>query len=222
MRISNFYTKGMACAICQTRRPRRFCPGVRGDICSICCGTEREVTVNCPFECEYLQEARRRDRPAPIDPATVPNRDIPVTERFVDEHQHLLGFLGNVIAGAAFETGGAVDYDVREALEALIRTYRTLASGVYYESVPANPLAAHVYRAVQDAAAGFRQREQQELGMSRTRDADVLGVLAFLQRIELDRNNGRPRGRAFLDSLRAFYSERAPSPATPPSSLILP
>jgi hypothetical protein len=218
----NFYTKGMACAICQTRRPRRFCPGVRGDICSICCGTEREVTVDCPFECEYLQEARRRDKPAPIDPATVPNRDIPVTERFVEEHQNLVAFLGNVVAGAAFETAGAVDYDVREALDALIRTYRTLASGVYYESVPANPLAAHIYREVQNAVAGFRQREQQELGMSRTRDADVLGMLVFLQRIELDRNNGRPRGRAFLDSLRAFYSERAPSPDAPPSSLILP
>ena len=49
-------------------------------------------------------------------------------------------------AGAALDTPGAVDYDVREALEALIRTYRTLESGVYYESVPANPLAANIYR----------------------------------------------------------------------------
>ena len=59
--------------------------------------------------------------------------------------------------------------------------------------------------------------------MSRTRDADILGVLVFLQRIEFDRNNGRPRGRAFLHSLHAFYSERGrKSPAPAPSSLILP
>jgi hypothetical protein len=212
----------MACAICETRRPRRFCPGVRGEICSICCGTEREVTVSCPFECEHLQEARRRDKPVAIDSAAVPNQDIRVTERFVEEHQGLLTFIGNVVLGSALDTPGAVDYDVREALEALIRTHRTLASGVYYESVPPNPLAANIYRGIQNAVAEFRQHEQQELGMSRTRDADVLGVLVFLQRIELDRNNGRQRGRAFLDSLRAFYSERAPSPEPPPSSLILP
>src|SRR3954452_4557994 len=96
----NFYTKGMACAICETRRPRRFCPGVRGDICSICCGTEREMTVHCPFECEYLQEARLHDKPATIDPAEIPNRDVRITEKFVDDHETLLAFLGNVVASA--------------------------------------------------------------------------------------------------------------------------
>jgi hypothetical protein len=212
----------MACAICETRRPRRFCPGVRGDICSICCGTEREVTVTCPFECVYLQEARRHEKPVAIDQASIPNRDIRVTERFVEEHESLLTFIGTVVVGSALDTPGAVDSDVREALEALIRTYRTLASGVYYETVPPNPLAANIYRAVQNAVAEFRQREQQELGMSRTRDADVLGVLVFLQRIELDRNNGRQRGRAFLNSMHAFYSERSDTPPSPPSSLILP
>lgn len=181
------------------------------------------MTVNCPFECEYLQEARRHDKPVPYDAAAVPNQDIPITERFVEEHEGLLTFTGSVLVGTALETPGAVDYDVREALEALIRTYRTLQSGVYYETVPPNPLAANIYRGVQEALAGFRQREQQELGMSRTRDADILGVLAFLQRVELDRNNGRQRGRAFLSSLHAYYSERAapPDPAAA-SSLILP
>ena len=58
--------------------------------------------------------------------------------------------------------------------------------------------------------------------MSRTRDADVFGLLVFLQRVEFDRNNGRRRGRAFVDSLRAFYAgPPAPEPA-PSSSLILP
>jgi hypothetical protein len=214
----------MACAICETRRPRRFCPGVRGDICSICCGAEREVSVTCPFECEYLQESRRHERPAPVEPSAVPNQDIRVTERFIEEHQDLLTFVGRVVVGSALDTPGAVDYDVREALEALIRTYRTLASGVYYETLPPNPLAASIFRAVQEAVAAFRQREQQQLGMSRTRDADVLGVLVFLQRVELDRNNGRQRGRAFLSSLHAFYSESggSPDPAPAPSSLILP
>ena len=42
------------------------------------------------------------------------------------------------------------------------------------------------------------------------RDADLLGVLVFLQRLELQHNNGRRRGRAFFDFLRAtFPADRA-------------
>ena len=58
--------------------------------------------------------------------------------------------------------------------------------------------------------------------MTKTRDADVLGLLVFLQRLELDRNNGRRRGRAFLDALREFLPAGAANPpASSSSSLIL-
>src|SRR5581483_9598195 len=113
----DFYTKGMACAICETRRPRRFCPGVRGDICSICCGTEREVTVDCPFECEYLQEARRHDKPVPLDVEHLPNRDIRITQEWVEKHSELLTFVAGAVFAGAMQTQGAIDFDVREALE---------------------------------------------------------------------------------------------------------
>jgi hypothetical protein len=212
----------MACAICETRRPRRFCPGVRGDICSICCGTEREVTVACPLDCEFLQEARKHDRPPLLDQAEMPNSDIKITERMIEENEQLLGFLSSALLSAALETPAVNDFDVREALGALARTYRTLQSGVYYETRPANPLSAAIYSALQNAAQEFRAEEQRSLGMTRTRDADVLGLIVFLQRVELDRNNGRSRGRAFIDSLRRLYSEAGSSGAPEPPSLILP
>ncbi len=212
----------MACAICETRRPRRFCPGVGGDICSICCGVEREVTVTCPFDCEYLRDARRHEKPPELDVSQVPNQDIRVTEEFLASNENLLLFLGRTVASAALNTPGAVDFDVREALESLIRTHRTLQSGVYYESVPANPLAASIYSAVQRAAAEFREQERQRLGISKTRDADVLGLLVFLQRLEFDRNNGRRRGRSFIDFVNSFYPEPSVAESGESSSLILP
>ena len=210
----------MACAICEVRRPRRYCPGVRGDICSICCGTEREVTVDCPLDCAYLQEARLHEKPVELDPATIPHQDIQVPERFLTENQALLLFIAQTLGRAALETPGGTDHDVREALDGLIRTYRTLQSGVYYESRPANPLANHIFSRVQEQAAAFRESERKELGMSKTRDADILGMLVFFQRLEYDRNNGRRRGRAFIDFLRREFGESAPAPAAP--SLIVP
>jgi len=212
----------MTCAICETRRPKRFCPGIGGEICTICCGTEREVTVTCPLDCEFLLEARQRDKPVPFDPKQLPNRDIRVPEKFLHDHQVLLAFLGQALARAALATPGAVDLDVRDALDALIRTYRTLESGVYYDTVPQGPVAANVYRMVQHRIGEFRQAEQQKFGNSRTRDADVLGLLVFLQRLELTRSNGRSRGRAFLGALQGFYEGGSVSEPSPPSSLILP
>src|SRR6185369_11609660 len=109
----------MACAICEIRRPKRYCPGVRGEICSLCCGNEREVSVHCPFECEFLQDARKHDKLPPVNPDEFPNQDIKVTDDFLHENEELLVFLGRGIMGSAMEAD-AVDNDVREALDALI------------------------------------------------------------------------------------------------------
>ena len=212
----------MACAICETRRPRRFCPGVRGDICSICCGTEREVSIDCPLDCEYLQEAHAHERTAPPEPSQIPNQDIRITDQFLHEHQMLLAVASAILLKAALATPGAVDSDVREALDALIRTHRTLQSGVYYETRPNNPLAAGIQAAFQADLQRFRQAETERLGLTRVRDADVLGVLVLLERMELDRSNGRRRGRAFLDFLRRLSPAPPTEPAGTPSSLIVP
>ena len=211
----------MACAICQVRRPKRSCPGVRGDICSICCGQEREVSIACPLDCEYLQDARRHEKLVPLDAASLPHPDIKITERFLGDNEPLVVFLGQTLSRAALETPGVTDHDVRAALDALIRTYLTLQSGVFYESRPDNALANRIFGAVQDGMGEFRRLEQEQTGLPKTRDADILGVLVFLARLELDRNNGRPKGRAFIGLLQGFYTAPAGS-ADKATSLVLP
>ena len=163
--------------------------------------------MSCPLDCEYLRDARKHEKAAPFDAEQMPNRDIRVSEELLESNAELLEFLSRTLATAALETPGAVDTDLRDALAALIRTYRTLQTGIYYATLPENALAARIFRAVEAGVAEFRREETKRLGLSRTRDADVLGLLVFLERLELDRNNGRPRGRAFLDLLRGLQSE---------------
>lgn len=201
----------MSCKICETRRPRRFCPGVAGDICSVCCGTEREVTVSCPLDCEYLQDARKHERLPEVDPEQFPNQDIRVTEQFLRENESVLLAAARAVLEAALATPGAVDFDVREALESLVRTYRTLESGLYYETRPTNLLAGAIHHRVQQMLQEQRRRLSERLGLTTIRDTDILGVLVFLQRLEMQHNNGRRRGRAFLDFLREYF----PTPASP-------
>ncbi|MGD0297125.1 MAG: hypothetical protein ABSE86_08410 [Bryobacteraceae bacterium] len=206
----------MKCKICETRKPRRHCPGVGADICSICCGNEREVTVNCPLNCEYLMEARLHEKLQPVNPEQVPNQDIRVSEDFLREHEPLLIFMGAKLLDASLETAGAVDSDVREALDSLIRTYRTLQSGLYYESRPNNLVAAAIHQKIQDAIQELR-KELSEKGSTAIRDAEILGVLVFLERVGMHQNNGRPKGRSFIDYLRAHFPQKQENPENVPS-----
>src|SRR5712692_5433584 len=192
------------CKLCEKKRARRYCPGVGGEICPVCCGRERENTIDCPFDCEHLQEARHRERPAATNAADIPNQDIRVSDQFIREHEQEVMWLTAALA-RALEAGKAVDLDAREALDALIRTYRTLESGLIYETRSQNPYAAAIQQALQQSVEALRKQMAEESGMQRLRDADVLGTLVFLQRLELQHNNGRRRGRAFFDFLRTYF-----------------
>lgn len=207
-----------ACCICHTRRPKRHCPGIGGDICPICCGDQREVNVSCPLDCEYLVEARLHERPQEIDRKAIPNSDVQLSEEFVSDHQELILFSSFTIADAALRTAGATDADVLSALEALIRTHRTLESGLVYETRAADRVAAQVQEHFEQSLKDFQKRRESEEGRTPYRNAEVLGALVFLERSALVQRNGRPRGRAFIDFLRLRLS--VPIPQQPSGLLV--
>jgi hypothetical protein len=178
---------------------------VNGAICSICCGTEREQSVDCPITCDYLKEAHRHEKPPALDPAALPNQDVRVPESFLEAHEWLLVLIGSAIVDGALRSSGTTDYDIREALESLIQTYRGLESGLIIESKPVNLYAANIQEAVQSRVADIRERIGQADASSRLEDSTLLGVLVFLQRLEYANNNGRKRSRAFFDFLTQFH-----------------
>jgi hypothetical protein len=210
----------ISCAICHTRRPRRYCPGVVGHICSICCGTERENTVNCPLDCEYLRQARQREPEHHIDAKDFPNRDIRIDEPFLRRNEPLLIVIGSAIAKVSLQER-AIDLDVREALAAMAGTYRTLQSGLVYHQRPDNPIAGRIQYAVEDRVKGVEAMLQKHDAV--LRDTDVLGILVFLQNTELQRNNGRAKSRAFIDFVVEMFPLEPPKPeGASGSSLIIP
>jgi hypothetical protein len=198
------------CKLCEKKRARRHCPGLGADICPSCCGAQRENTIDCPSSCEYLQEARLRERPAPPAEDSIPNRDIRVGEDFLRDKEPVVVWLSEALT-RAMEKEKAVDPDAREALDALIRTYRTLESGLIYETRPNNPYAAALQDALKVAIEKLRQQMTEESGVQTLRDADILGVLVFLERLEFQYANGRRRGRAFYDFMNAHFPA-APAP----------
>jgi len=183
------------CKICGKRRARRACPAVSGDICPLCCGTEREATLSCPLECEYLREAHSREKPVEISEAQLAYQDITVTEDFVRSHEELVVFLMYSLAEAALRTAGAVDSDIVNALAALIQTHRTLESGLVYETRPQNALAASIQREFENSLGEYQKLRREREGFSTVRNAEIVAVLVFLYRLAQQNQNGRPRGR---------------------------
>ena len=206
------------CRICQTRRARRHCPGIEGEICSLCCGDQREVNINCPLDCVFLEEARLHEKPLQIDREAIPHQDIRLSEEWLRDHEELVLFCSFTLADAALRTPGATDTDVLSALEALIRTYRTLESGLVYQTKPDDRVGAAVQEKFERSLADFQKERSSREGLLPFRDADILACLAFLERSALAQRNGRVRGRAFVDFLRRKLS--VPLPQKPANLLV--
>jgi len=192
------------CKICNQRRAKRQCPGVDGEICPFCCAEGREITIDCPRECPHLREARLHEAKVVVTEDQVPHKDIQVSEDFVRQQEHLVLMLGNSLT-RAMEKGKALDTDAREALEAMIQTYRTAQSGLIYETRPPNRYAADLQNELKSTIEELQKRLAGEEGAPSVRDADLLGTLIFLQRLGLQYDNGRRRGRVFYDFLMDHF-----------------
>lgn len=193
------------CPICDRRKARRFCPAKGESICSLCCGTEREVSIDCPSDCVYLVAARRYEEEHREPPAELPYKEVRISNDDIRQHEPFIAGLSYQLGRFAQDHLLLADPDIQTALQALVETYRTLESGIYYEHPPENPLSRELYQQLQTFIAEFRKREGERTGMSSIKDGDIYRCLVFLTRLALVRSNGRPRGRAFLDFVRAQF-----------------
>jgi hypothetical protein len=218
----------LSCAICEIRKEKRFCPAVHGRICPQCCGEQREVTLDCPSDCPYLQQAREHEKPRPadqIDPAGL-FLQIEVSDQFMYEKEHLLMGLTYALAKAARAERTLHDQDLIAALSMLATSYeRRLNSGLVYEPPLASELQRRAAAEVETMVAEYRAAEQKHTGYTSLRDSDVLKALVFLLRLAHGRTSGRPKARAFVEFLFAQFPEKASAVATPQeagSRIILP
>ncbi len=208
----------MSCAICETRKEKRFCLAVHGRICPQCCGEKREVTLDCPSECVYLQQARTHERPRSAgelkDAELFLKVDIP--EQFLYEHEHLIIGLSYALAKAARAERSLNDRDLIAALTSLTKSYETrVNSGLHYESPTASLSQQAVATEVQKMVKEYGEAEQKHLGYSRLKDSDVLRALIFLVRMGHGRTSGRPKSRAFIDFLLSQFPENKSAIAAP-------
>src|SRR5258706_13724921 len=171
-------TPTMSCAICETRKEKRFCPAVHGRICAPRCGTEREVTLDCPTDCVFLQQARAHEKPRGAEELAAAQAElfphVEVGQQFIYEREPLIVGLSFAIARVARADREVRDRDSITALTTMAKAYeRLVESGLQYE--PSTPGLAQqaLVNELHKMVGEYRQLEQQHLGYVTLRDSDV-------------------------------------------------
>lgn len=206
------------CPLCTERPAKRFCPAKQTTICAVCCGTKREVEIDCPSSCVHLQAGRSYE-----SDRKVPNPEIAARARafrsdFLSEYGPILNALGKTVAEERLSSPWLVDRDVEEVYNALAATMKTLSSGIYYETLPDGPIRLSLFRKLKtilDALMSPSESAQRVLRVS-----EVLDILGFLVLSINANSSGRPKSRQYLDWLSAISGLEAP--AAEASRLIIP
>jgi hypothetical protein len=198
--------KSVSCPVCEKRKPGRFCPAKGEKICAVCCGSGREVTIDCPSDCAHLVAAHRyEDQRQRSIPADTPFLEVRLPSDTIHAHQQLMAALAFTIAKFCASQPSAADSDVLVALQALAETYKTLGSGIYYEKPPVQPLQRDLYNALTAFLAESKQQHAERANSPAIKDSDVLVLLIFLYRMGLLRTNGRSRARRYIEFLRGQF-----------------
>lgn len=196
----------MTCPICGKRKAGRFCPAKAEKICAVCCGTEREVSIDCPSDCGYLLSAHRYENEHPRAlPADTPLLDVRISSDTIQAHGRLLSAIAFTIAKFCAGQPGATDPDVLAALHALAQTYKTLVSGIIYEQPPVPVVQRELYDATAAFLAEAKQSSGTQSSLGPIKDSEIFHLLVFLFRMGLLRTNGRPRSRRFIEFLRGQF-----------------
>jgi hypothetical protein len=215
-------TTPTTCPICQKRKAERFCPAKGEKICAVCCGTEREVTIDCPIDCGYLIAAHRYEinHRKPLSISDIPFPDVEFPPDLIHEHGPVVSGLGFAILKSAAETPSTVDADTLVALQALAETFRTLGSGIYYEKPPAGGPPQAIYAALAKFLEDYKRESAERGGAGRVKDGDIFNLLVFLLRVGWQQTNGRARSRMFLEFLRSQFPREAAAQQEAPRIIV--
>jgi hypothetical protein len=214
----------MPCAICQKRPPKRFCPALGEKICPICCGKEREVTLDCPLDCSYLIAAHRyeAEHRQPLSPDQFAYREIEFSMEYVYEHWPVITTMASTIFQFHLQHKELNDHSAYSAIESLAETYRTLGTGILYEKPPVEPVAHALYTQLAQSIQNLRKEVERSAVASALKDSDIFKLLIFLLRICKQETNGRPCSRAFLEFLRTRFPLPAAAAPKETSRIIMP
>jgi hypothetical protein len=206
------------CPLCLERPGKRFCPAKDARICSVCCGTKREIEIDCPSSCAYLKASRSYELDKPIVEPELMNKIRKYDNSFVEKFHHVLTTINSSVAEERLSSPWIVDNDVIEVYKSLAATMRTLSSGIYYESLPETPVRVSLFRRLKNALDALMQPDH-AAEHPVLKASEAVDILEFVTVAALMNSSVRPRSRRYLDWIAETFGYPSPQQS---SGLILP
>jgi hypothetical protein len=206
------------CPLCSTRPAKRYCPAKDAHICAVCCGSKREVEIDCPSSCPYLKASRSYEaEKLPID-ADLVAKIRKYDDRFMERFHHVLTAVNVSVTEERMASAWLVDHDVIEVYKALAATMRTLSSGIYYESLPEGSVRVSLFRRLKKLFDDFMKPDA--AGEHPVLKAgEAVEVLDFVTYAAQMNSSVRPRTRRYLDWIAETFGYPQPQHS---SGLIIP
>jgi hypothetical protein len=207
------------CPLCSERSGKRYCPAKGVQICAVCCGTKREVEIDCPSSCPYLQASRSYEAEKRLPDPQLAARAHKFDDNFLHRYSQVLDVISRSVVEERVTSPWLVDNDVIEVYKNLSATMKTLSSGIYYESLPDGPARISLFRRLKSVLDQLMQPgSAPDLDALKVSEAlDVLDFLTFAAELN---SSVRPKSRRYLDWLSSMAGV-ATSPEQS-SGLILP
>jgi hypothetical protein len=184
----------------------------------VCCGTKREIEIDCPSSCTYLKASRSYEAEKPIMDAELMAKIRRYDNSFFQRHHHVLMHVYDNVVEERMASPWLVDKDVLETYNALAATMRTLSSGIYYESLPEGAVRISLFRRLKDAFDHL-MRPDSASEHPVLKASEAIDVLDFLTLVAQMNSGVRPRSRRYLDWISENFGNSQPQQS---SGLIIP
>jgi hypothetical protein len=184
----------------------------------VCCGTKREIEIDCPSSCSYLKASRSYEAEKPIIDPELLAKMRKYDNSFIERYDHILATINQTVAEERLSSPWLVDNDVIEVYKALAATMKTLSSGIYYESLPQGTVRLSLFRHLKDAFEGLMKPDpaSEHPVLKASEAVDVLDFATFAAQMN---SSVRPRSRRYLDWISEHFGYSQPQQS---SGLIIP
>jgi hypothetical protein len=207
------------CPLCSDRSGKRYCPAKADQICAVCCGTKREVEIDCPSSCPHLIAGRSYEAEKRIPDPELVQKVEKYSNDFVYRYAPILDEISRSVVEERFQSPWLVDNDVIDVYKSLSSTMKTLSSGIYYETLPEGPVRISLFRRIK-AKLDELMQPSASADKRILKVTEAVDVLDFLTVAVQANSSVRPKSRRYLDWL-AQMSGLSPA-AEQTSGLILP
>ena len=207
------------CPLCSERSGKRYCPAKGSQICAVCCGTKREVEIDCPPSCPHLIAGRSYEAEKRVPDLELARKVERYGDDFVYQYSPILDAISRSVVEERLGSPWLVDNDVVEVYRSLAATMKTLSSGIYYDSLPEGAVRLSLFKRLK-ALIDELMQPSSGAGRPALKVSEMLNLLDFLTFAAQANSSARPKSRRYLDWLTNMAG-MAPR-AEQSSGLILP